>query len=552
MTSGANTKTTTDTESEATLIGDSATGAAWTLVSRITGFGRVLLLGAVFGPSYLGNLFQLANQLPWITFELAVGALLHALIIPSLVEPLSSGRLRDAEKLAGGFLTVVMAAFAVITVVVMAASWLVAGLLAAPIDDAGQRVDFIRLGVPLLLLTAPQLVGYGIAITGQAVQQAMGSFALPAAASIVENVVVIATLIVFAVMAGDNVTLDTVQMEHVVLLGVGSSIGVAAHAAVQLYGVRRLGFRLRPNGNWRSERMSAIWRQAKPSSGTAALNGLRYLVLFVFCNAIPGGVVALQFGLNMLNLPVALVSKPIAYALLPRLSLQFKRRDTGLLADTYLRSVGMAALVAVPAAVAALFLSWFAGPGFAIGQMADGDGPALMMAVLTGIAGAVLGEGLFQLLTSATFAMDDARSTLLGYAVRFATTLALVVVASLITSGVTRIFAIVVAMSVGDLVASVALHVRIARTMPAAAYDLKRSLATTTLAAVAPFAGVAVVLWLVFGSRPSLSQLTVLAITAAAGAVALAAFGLVRWRVDDELSNLVATLRAGDSMEATL
>ncbi len=539
----------TKARSDGTLIGDSAAGASWTLVSRITGFGRVLLLGAVFGPSYLGNLFQLANQLPWITFELAIGALLHALIIPALVEPLSAGRLHDAQRLAGGFLTVVMAAFVVITVVVMAASWLVAGLLASPIEDAAQRTDFIRLGVPLLLLTAPQLVGYGIAITGQAVQQAMGSFALPAAASIVENVVVIATLIVFAVLAGDNVTLDTVAMSHVALLGVGSSIGVLAHAAVQLYGVRRLGFRLRPNGDWRSEQMASIGRQARPSSATAVLNGLRYLVLFVSCNAVPGGVVALQFALNMLNLPVALVSKPIAYALLPRLSLQFKRQDTMSLAETYLRSVGMAALVAIPAAVAALLLGWFAGPGFAIGQMAEGNGPALLMAVLTGIAGAVLGEGLFQLLTSATFAMDDARSTLHAYAVRFAATTILVVAASLTTSGVVRIFAIVTAMSVGDLVASIALHCRISRSLPSAVYDLKRSIGATAATAVVPFAFAGLALWLVFGPESSLAQVTILIVTAVSGGLALAAFGAVRWRVDDEMAALLGALRPKTPIE---
>ncbi len=547
MSSGATTKTRTD----GSLIGDSAAGATWTLISRITGFGRVLLLGAVFGPSYLGNLFQLANQLPWITFELAVGALLHALIIPALVEPLSAGRLEDAQRLAGGFLTVVMAAFAVITIAVMAASWLVAGLLASPIDDAAQRADYVRLGVPLLLLTAPQLVGYGIAITGQAVQQAMGSFALPAAASIIENVVVIATLIVFAVLAGGDVTLDTVAMEHIILLGVGSSLGVIAHAAVQLYGVRRLGFRLRPNNNWRSSQMASIWRQAKPSSATAALNGLRYLVLFVSCNAVPGGVVALQFALNMLNLPVALVSKPIAYALLPRLALQFKNRDMTSMAETYMRSVGMAALVAVPAAIATLSLGWFAGPGFAVGQMANGDGPALLMAVLTGIAGAVLGEGLFQLLTSATFAMDDARSTFHGYAVRFAITVALALVASASTSGVTRVFAIVVAMSLGDLIASVALHLRIARSLPGAPYHLKRSVAATAATAGVPFALVSAALWWTFGPQPSLSAVAVLAVTAAASASALTLFGLARWWVDSEMADLVATMRSGQPVAVT-
>ena len=52
-----------------------ATISAYTLVSRVTGFGRMFVLAAVVGTTYLGNTYQAANSVPNLVFELfAAGA----------------------------------------------------------------------------------------------------------------------------------------------------------------------------------------------------------------------------------------------------------------------------------------------------------------------------------------------------------------------------------------------------------------------------------------------------------------------------------------------
>ncbi|MEM7276279.1 MAG: lipid II flippase MurJ [Actinomycetota bacterium] len=540
-----------EARSRSTVVGDSTTSAIWTLLSRVTGFGRVILIGAVLGPSYFGNLFQLANQFPWIVFELAIGALLGALLVPGLMTHISAGDLEATERLAGRFLGFVLAVFGAVTVVVMAGSFLIVRGLAAPIGDQAVRDDFIAAGVPLLLLTGPQLIGYGIAVTGQAVQQALGHFALPAAASIVENLVVIVTLIGFAARYGTGLEVGDVGLGPILLLGLGSSLGVAAHAALQWWGVHRLGIRLVPRRDWSSSDMRSIIDQARTSSGTAVLNGLRILVLIVAANTVAGGVVAFQLAINLLNLPVALGSKPVAFAILPRLSEARIAGDLRALVDIYARGVGMASFVSIPAAAASLTLGWFVAGGLAVGEMAGDDGERLILYALAGIAGAVIGEGLFQVATSAAYACTDPAGPLRAQGLRAALTALGAGICLVLVDGPVVILWLGLAMSAADLVGSGALHRRV-MDLASSAYDLNRSLILTTLAAAVAFGGAAGagIGYRAVWSEPQ-HQLAVLGVTGVIAAAAMVVFVLLRSRFDDELTALVAEFRHRGSARPT-
>ena len=66
--------------------GDSLTVAAWTVVSRVTGLVRIAAIGAVLGPTLLGNTFQFTNALPnLLYYGLLAGSLFSSLLVPALV-----------------------------------------------------------------------------------------------------------------------------------------------------------------------------------------------------------------------------------------------------------------------------------------------------------------------------------------------------------------------------------------------------------------------------------------------------------------------------------
>ncbi|MFW2381844.1 MAG: murein biosynthesis integral membrane protein MurJ [Acidimicrobiales bacterium] len=528
-----------------TVVGDSATSAVWTLISRVTGFGRVLLIGAVLGPSYFGNLFQLANQMPWIVFDLAIGALLGALLVPELVRHIASGDRQRTERIAGGFLGLVLSAFTAIALLVMLFSTQIASLFAITIDDPATKELFIETARPLLWLTAPQLVGYGIAMTGQAVQHATGHYLVPAAASILENVTVIITLIVFAVVFGTGVGLGELQGGEVLLLGLGSSLGVALHALAQIVGARRVGLSIRPRWGWSDPDVRSVLRNALPTSATALLNGMRLLIMLIASNTVAGGVVAFQLALNVLNLPVALGSKPVAYALLPRLARHFQAGEMEEFSDGYRRGVGLAALLNVPAAAAALAIGWFAAGAVAVGEMDTAEGRELLSLVLVGIAGAIIGEGLQQLAVAASYAKGDPRGPLNSVALRVLLTFFGTMLSLSLLSGAETVLGIAVSMSVADLVASGYLHRRLSATFTPGSYGLSASVLRTTGASVVSFGigGFVAAVVAASGSFDAPAQRA--GATLAIVGVALIAFVTVRVQLDDEVPSLLEQLRPG-------
>src|ERR1700760_925977 len=78
-------------ESGATLNDDTAKSfgvAGWTFFSRATGLLRVVVAGAILGPTFFANIFQATNTIPNLTYNLMAGSLLTELIIPILVAEL--------------------------------------------------------------------------------------------------------------------------------------------------------------------------------------------------------------------------------------------------------------------------------------------------------------------------------------------------------------------------------------------------------------------------------------------------------------------------------
>ncbi len=518
--------------------GDSATSAIWTLLSRISGFGRVVLIGAVLGPSYFGNLFQLANQLPWLAFDLAIGALLGSLLVPALVRHVTNEDPESVARVAGGFLGLIVLLFSGIVAIVLLLLGPIAELFALPIVDPATRQQFVSTAGPLLALTAPQLIGYGVAITGQATQHAMGYYKIPAAASIAENVVVIATLAVFGIVFGTGIELEQVTTSHVLLLGGGSSLGVALHAGIQLWGVSRLGVRLRPRAGWNDPDVRQLVRQAIPTSGTAFLNGTRLLMLLTISNTVPGGVVAFQLALNVLNVPVALGAKPVVHALLPRLSGAYQKDDMAEFSDRYLRGVGFAFLLTLPAAMAVASLGWLLSVGVAVGEMDSDAGRQLLAFGITGVAGAIIGDGLYHLATAASYSSSDMAGPLRAQIIRVGLTL-LGSAAAMLFSGPEVVLCLAVSMSMADLLSGLYLHRRMRSKLIAGEYGLVHSLSRSAGCAFASFGLAGLVGYAASLLVDPLSVVNALIISSFAVLVGLAGFVAVRSRLDNEMRGLI-------------
>jgi putative peptidoglycan lipid II flippase len=396
----------------------SRTLAFWTLVSRLTGFARVAALAAVFGPTFFGNLFQAALLIPYLLCEIMAGSLITAMLPPHLVHALERDGPNAAGRMARGFLGVILPVFATASLLVAALAPFLLSLLTAAVDDPSIRDRQIALGVPLLICLLPQVIFYTVTATGISVQHAHRRFALSTAAPVIENLGMILVLGLNAVLFGVGSEINEVTLPQVLLLGLGSSAAVGLHATVQWWGAYRLGVRLIPTAGWRDSAVRRIIRTAIPSCGSATLNSVGLLALLVASGDIPGGVIALQIGMNFFNLPIALCAFPIAFAQSPLLSRHYAREDLGNFSSTYRHSLRLTLFFALPACAVFLGMPDVLAAAVSFGKMGDASGISLVASVLAGLGFGIVGEAIFVVARSSAYARLDAIVTLKAMLIR--------------------------------------------------------------------------------------------------------------------------------------
>jgi putative peptidoglycan lipid II flippase len=427
-----------------TVVADSLRVATWTGVSRVTGLGRAVAVAAVLGPTYIGSLFQAVYVLPALIYQMLVGSLIVSLLVPALVPALDANRPREAQRIAGGFMTVACVVFAAAAALAVVAAPLLLSAFTAGVADPAAGAEQRRAGVLLIALMMPQVVLLGIAGAGAAVLNARGRFRLAAGAPALENAGVIVLMAATAALPGT-------PHDELLLLGLGATAAVSLHAAAVWWGARRAGVTLLPRAGWRDPDVRPILKRAVPSLGTAGLDAVRQLAVLPIANRVPGGVVAFQLAVNFVNLPVALAAKPVATALVPRLARLFEARRFAALRDECVRGLRLAALVTLPVAAGYVLLAEPLSEAVAHGEMATPAGVAAVAACLVALAPGIVGESGFHVTAHAFLAIGDARSPLVAGAVRTMVVLAGIVVAAAMTPGTAMLVALGLAVSAGHL-----------------------------------------------------------------------------------------------------
>ena len=193
--------------------------AVGTIVSRITGVVRDMLISAALGVGVLADTFTTANTIPNIIYILAVGGALNAVFVPQLVRHARS----DADQgdgYADRLLTLVGLVLLGVTVLAVAlAPWIV-GIYARSFSATDLEVSaaFAR-------YCLPQILFYGVFTMLTQVLNSRGSFIAPAYAPVVNNLVMSSAAVLFLASAGANPTTATISSSEIRLLGLGATLG---------------------------------------------------------------------------------------------------------------------------------------------------------------------------------------------------------------------------------------------------------------------------------------------------------------------------------------
>ncbi len=499
--------------------------AIGTVASRATGVGRVIAVAAVLGPTLLGNLFQAVYVLPALIYQFLAGSLLVALLVPPLVPFAQRGDARAAGRLAGGFLTVIgLVLLAVGVLVVVAAPLLMQGFVSG-VEDPALAAEQRSAGILLLTLMVPQVLLFGVAGTASAVLNAHGRFVLPAAAPALENLGVIAVMVLTAAQYGTGLEVTQVGGDQVLVLGLGCTAAVALHAGSLWVAAARLGVPLLPHAGWRDPEVKQVLRRAVPSLGVAGLDAARQFAVLPVANRVPGGVIALQVAMNFTNLPVALIAKPVGTALLPRLAHLFNSGQERLQREELVRGTALTLFLMLPVTVVFLILAEPLSRSIAVGEMAAPVAISQVAVCLAALAPGMLGDGSFYIGTQASYAVRDARTPLVSMAVRAGLTLSGAAVAFFaVQDEIATLVILALALSVGNVIGAWHLARRLAARSPVKGPSFARPLLRASTGAVAMAVPLLLIGHLALGADES--RTSALASVLVAGAVGLGAFVL--------------------------
>jgi putative peptidoglycan lipid II flippase len=528
-----------ETEGEA-LAANGRTIAAWTLVSRATGLLRMAIIAGVLGPTYFANLFQTVNLLPIIAHELLTGSLISAALVPSIANYLRSGDRIAARELACGFLGAVLAALFALGLLCLLFAPVLLNLVTFAVSSQTVREQQHRVGWPLLAVVIPQLLLYGVAAVGSAVQNAHCRFRLAAAAPAFENLGVTVTVLAFAVIFGPGSDISDVGLSQVLFLGIGSTVAVALHATAQWWGAYRAGVLLLPRLAWWDPDVRQAIRMGVPAIGYTALSGASFLGLLVVAGTHPGGAVAFQIGLAFYNLAVAIGARPAATAQLPVLAGQFDVGDMVSFGDTYRRALALTMFVALPATMLFLAMPETLARAVSVGAMGDGAGVALVASSIASVALGVIGQSAFIVATSASYARRDAVSPLLGMVMHAIATMVGMALALGAMEGTAVLWTIGLCFSGSNMLAAAFLHVRLVRALPKVS-TRSHLIGNLTVSAVAVGAGAGLAAWL--GDDVHGQWYSAVGALAPPGVSGICYLGLQWVRGSDELRQLLGTVR---------
>ena len=384
--------------------------AVGTVASRGTGFLRTAVLASVLGVESVAAAYNVANTAPNIVYELLLGGVLTSVVVPLLVRAAKEDG-DEGAAYAQRLLTLVALVLGTTAVVLVAAAPLLVDLYAGELDPESRE-----LAVVFARYFLPQVLFYGVGAVLGAVLNTRGRYSPPMWAPVLNNLVVIATGLVFLVVRGTGeLTPGGLTSGQVALLGVGTTLGIVAQTVALVPSLRAAGFSLRPRWDFRALDLRRIGRLAQWVLLYVVANQLAYLVVVrasadeVLVEA-GRGYPSYVYAFVLWQLPHAVVAVSVITALLPRMSRAAADGRTADLRASLERGLRLTASVLVPAAAAFVVLGRdLAVLVFGRGQVSVDD------ARFIGVLLAVFAVGLvpfsaYQLQLRAFYAMQDTRT----------------------------------------------------------------------------------------------------------------------------------------------
>ncbi len=327
------------------LVRATATIGGLTLVSRIAGFVRDMLMARFVGAGLASDCFLIAFRLPNLFRALFAEGAFASAFVPMFARTVGAdnGDLTAGKRFAEDVLAVLLPVLLLFTVVMIVAAvpvvWALTG--GFPDADAGKfalAVEFTRITFPyLLLISLVSLMG--------GILNSIGRFWVNAAAPILLNLALIAALLFFH--GKTDVETARVQSVAVTVAGILQFLWL-------LWACARADIRLRLRWPRLGDKVRQLLRIVWPAAlGAGAVQFNLLVSTALAARFLPEGAVSYLYYADRLNqLPLGLIGIGVGTALLPALSRQLGAGNDAVAVHTQNRAIELVLLLTLPAAAA--------------------------------------------------------------------------------------------------------------------------------------------------------------------------------------------------------
>ena len=315
-----------------------------TLVSRITGFVRDIVVAGVFGAGLAADSFYVAYRIPNMLRELFAEGSMSAGFIPVFTEYLAKRSRDEARALASATFTALLL---ILTGICMIGIYFAPGVVRIIAPGFSNTADKIDLTVRLTRIMFPYLLFIGLAAIAMGILNVLHAFGVPALSPVMLNVSMVSSVFFLCPL------LD----EPVVGLAVGALVGGALQWLVQLPQLHRKGFLMQWRLRLSDPGVRRIGWLILPAMLGQSVAQINILVNNRFASFLPqGSVTYLFYGMRLIYFPLGIFGVALATAIMPTLSAQAVEGRVGRMRETFSFGLRLVFFIVFPAMIGLILL----------------------------------------------------------------------------------------------------------------------------------------------------------------------------------------------------
>lgn len=316
-----------------------ATVGGMTMMSRVLGFVRDILIAAVLGTGPVADAFFVAFKFPNLFRRLFAEGAFNAAFVPLFAKRLEGEGAKSARQFAEEAFAVLLTVLLIFTGLAQLAMPVLMYVIAPGFADTPDKFE---MSVVFTQIAFPYLLFMSLVALLSGVLNSLGKFAAAAFAPVLLNIILIATL-TLAAPYFDNAGLALVW---------GVSLAGLAQFAMLVYAAHRAGFAPRLRRPKLTPGVRRLVKLGIPGVIAGGIAQISLLIGTIIASLQDGAVSWLYYADRVYQLPLGVIGIAIGIVLLPDLARRLRAADEGGAMWTQNRAMEFSMLLTLPAAAA--------------------------------------------------------------------------------------------------------------------------------------------------------------------------------------------------------